>query len=107
MPASGLPTLTGHAGYFRGGWLDDLNAMLPRSLADGIPVWGCTWWPLVDAVNWASRDGIGPLASYLEPGGLVRLVPDRDGRFGPRAAARGGSPAPADLRMELMGSGCA
>jgi beta-glucosidase len=67
---------------FRSWWLAELDAMLRRLAGGGGPrLWGCTWWPLVDAVDWAYREGDEPLATYLEPGGLVRLVPTSDGRL--------------------------
>lgn len=75
------PADSGDGSVFRGWWLDELSAMLRGLLAEGLPVWGCTWWPLVDAVSWAYRDGTGPVAAYVEPGGLVRLASDADGRL--------------------------
>ena len=75
------PKRDGDRSAFRSWWLDDLAVMLRSSIAAGVPVWGCTWWPLVDAVSWAYRDGVEPLDAYLEPGGLVHLGPNGDGRL--------------------------
>lgn len=72
------PNHDGDGSAFRSWWLDDLSAML--GLID-VPTWGCTWWPLVDAVSWAYRDGVKPLDAYLEPGGLVHLARSGDGRL--------------------------
>jgi beta-glucosidase len=38
-------------------WLDALVASLRRLRADGVPVQGLTWWPLVDFVDWGWASG--------------------------------------------------
>jgi beta-glucosidase len=62
-------------------WLDEVVTSLQRLTADGVPVVGCTWWPLYDLVNWEYREGTGPVEDYLEPMGLYRLIRDEDGAF--------------------------
>jgi beta-glucosidase/6-phospho-beta-glucosidase/beta-galactosidase len=38
-------------------WLDALVTVLRRIRADGVPVQGLTWWPLVDFVDWSWASG--------------------------------------------------
>jgi beta-glucosidase len=38
-------------------WLDELVASLHRLRADGVPVQGLTWWPLIDFVDWGWASG--------------------------------------------------
>jgi beta-glucosidase len=38
-------------------WLDELVAGVGRLRADGVPVQGLTWWPLVDFVDWGWASG--------------------------------------------------
>jgi beta-glucosidase len=80
VPWPGMPDGADRSA-FRSWWLHDLTAMLRQAVADGLPVWGCTWWPLIDAVSWAYRNGTGELATYLEPGGLMHLGVEEDGQM--------------------------
>jgi beta-glucosidase len=64
---------------WRTGWLEDSVAAIRALRAEGQPVIGYTWWPFLDAVSWEYRERPGPVEEFLEPAGLVRLQPDRDG----------------------------
>jgi len=69
-------------------WVDDLLDTLAELRADGLPVVGVFWFPLMDLFDWAYRDGTEPADAYLRPFGLVDLVRGADGvlRRRPNAA---------------------
>jgi beta-glucosidase len=67
------------ASHRRTRWLDDSASAIRDLRAEGLPVVGYTWWPFLDAVSWEYRERPGPVEEFLEPAGLVRLQPDRDG----------------------------
>ncbi len=47
--------------------------------ADGLPVVGVFWFPMMDLYDWSYRDGDEPADAYLKPFGLVDLVRDSAG----------------------------
>jgi len=51
-------------------WLDRLVAGLQRLRAEGLPILGLTWWPLIDFVDW----------SWASGGAVVEEFYQRDGR---------------------------
>ena len=62
-------------------WLEESVGRIVELRAAGLPVVGYTWFPLFDLVDWSYRTGTGPSSDYLEPLGLYRVVPGRDGRW--------------------------
>jgi beta-glucosidase len=60
-------------------WLEEVARCLPLLAAEGLPLVGFTWWPLLDTVSWAYREGTGPVSDYLESGGLCALRMDHQG----------------------------
>ncbi|WP_448059236.1 family 1 glycosylhydrolase [Cellulomonas hominis] len=60
-------------------WVDDLLGTLAELRADGLPVVGVFWFPMMDLYDWSYRDGDEPADAYLKPFGLVDLVRDDAG----------------------------
>lgn len=60
-------------------WLEQVVEAITSMLAEGLPLVGFTWWPLLDTAGWDYRDGSRPVQDYLEPGGLIGLHPDEEG----------------------------
>lgn len=69
-------------------WVDDLLDTLDAVRADGLPVAGVFWFPLLDLYDWSYREGTAPADEYLMPFGLVdlRRGPDNVLRRVPNAA---------------------
>jgi len=59
-------------------WVDDLLDTVEQVRAEGVPVAGVFWFPLLDLVDWSYRDGTAPVDDYLLPFGLVDLVRGAD-----------------------------
>ena len=70
---------------FRRWWLEQLVTEISAIRSEGLPLVGCTWWPLIDAVSWAYFAGQGPVDGYIEPGGLHALRRGADGGLGREA----------------------
>lgn len=68
-------------------WLEESVERIMRLRADGFPVVGYTWFPLFDLFDWAYRTGTDDAERYLEPLGMVRLVPRQDGGLERRRTA--------------------
>ncbi|KPV50766.1 hypothetical protein SE17_25030 [Kouleothrix aurantiaca] len=49
----------------RAAWMDQTIAAVRAAQADGIPVLGYTWFPLITMIDWAYRTGDAPLKDYL------------------------------------------
>ena len=49
----------------RAAWMDETIAAVRAAQADGIPVLGYTWFPLITMIDWAYRTGDAPLEAYL------------------------------------------
>lgn len=54
-------------------WIDQSLALVDRMRADGVPIVGYTWFPMLDLYDWAYRDTVRPADDYLFPFGLVTL----------------------------------
>lgn len=77
-------TSAGLAGEARAAYAHALGEMTDRLLADGVPLVGLHWWPLLTAAQWRYRDEPStPLDAFLVPGGwnngLFDLVRDGGG----------------------------
>jgi beta-glucosidase len=86
-------------------WLEESVSRVLELRADGLPVYGYTWFPLFDLFDWSYRTGDAPPSDYLERLGLARLVTAPDGtwarrptppfeRFRELAAAHGAAAPP-------------
>jgi hypothetical protein len=60
----------------RQAWLDGSVAASRELRAEGIPLFGYTWWPLFALVTWAYRQGRRPPSAYLAQMGLWDIDPD-------------------------------
>jgi beta-glucosidase/6-phospho-beta-glucosidase/beta-galactosidase len=61
-------------------WMDDSVDACRALRAEGVPLWGYTWWPLFALVAWAYRQGTRPQGDYLVQMGLWDLDPATLGR---------------------------
>lgn len=68
-------------------WLADSLAVVRRLAAEGLPVVGYTWWPVIDMIEWEYRDSGAALESHVATMGLFDLVPAGGGRFAVRPNA--------------------
>jgi beta-glucosidase len=59
-------------------WLEDSILAVRRTRERGIPLMGCTWWPLFALVTWAYRQGTHPAAYYLKQMGLWDLLSENN-----------------------------
>jgi beta-glucosidase len=46
-------------------WLEDVDAELASLRAAGMPVIGCTWWPMLDFVDWSFASGGHSVEEFL------------------------------------------
>lgn len=60
----------------RAAWLAASVAAVKQLRAEGVPVYGYTWFPLFTMIDWRYRFGSGPLDEYRIELGLYRLAPD-------------------------------
>jgi len=60
-------------------WLAQSVAAVRAAAADGLPVWGYTWWPMLDFVDWGYSAGDHPLEDFrvrvVDPNGTTRIAP--------------------------------
>jgi hypothetical protein len=68
-------------------WLRDSLALVRRLRAEGLPLRGFTWWPVIDMIGWEYRTSTAPVASHVATMGLFDLVPEPGGGFARRANA--------------------
>lgn len=54
-------------------WLVDSVEAVRRLRAEGVPVIGYTWWPMISHIAWAFRQGNKDIADYVEKMGLWDL----------------------------------
>jgi beta-glucosidase/6-phospho-beta-glucosidase/beta-galactosidase len=70
-------------------WLEASIAEVRALRADGIPLIGYTWWPMISHIAWAYRQGTGDIGSYIEKMGLWDIAPERGlARIETKAARR-------------------
>lgn len=97
--AFGLPVERGRSeSAVREWWLAEVVDSLRALRADGAPLVGFTWWPLLETIGWDYREGTGPRSDYHERGGLCAL------RFGEDGAIRRERLPVADLMRRTIAS---
>jgi hypothetical protein len=60
----------------RAAWLAASVAAVKQLRAEGVPIYGYTWFPLFTMIDWRYRFGSGPLEQFQIELGLYRLAPD-------------------------------
>ena len=51
-------------------WLVQSVRDVKRLRAEGVPVVGYTWWPMISHIAWSYRQGVKDVVSYVEKMGL-------------------------------------